>query len=55
MIAHLKISDKELNLKNTFMNGQCFNWTRIKHNKYKGIFKHYFIMLERIDPETLNF
>jgi len=51
----LKISDKEFNLGKTLLNGQCYNWKKLKKHKYKGILRSYLVVIERIDPETISF
>lgn len=50
----LKYCESELNLKNTLMNGQCFNWQELAPNLFAGVlFNHYFEM-KRIDPQSLE-
>ena len=43
-------------MENTLVNGQCFNWQRVADNtnKYSGIYRHYFIVLERLDPDSVS-
>ena len=50
----IKISNKEFNLENTLVNGQCFNWSKLDTDKYKGIFRNYYVEIQRTDPETLQ-
>ena len=48
---NIKISSKEFNLENTLLNGQCFNWTKIKKNYFYGIFDQYYVEIYRIDDK----
>lgn len=49
----LKYCETELNLKNTLLNGQCFNWQELTPNLFAGVlFNHYFEM-KRIDPQSI--
>lgn len=50
----LKISSNQLNLENTLVNGQCFNWSKISDDKFKGIFRNYFIVMQRIDDQNVS-
>merc|ERR1712086_226992 len=50
----LKISNSCLNLENTLVNGQCFNWYKMSENKYKGIFRNYLIVMERSSDSTIS-
>ncbi len=55
LVKHiLKINSSELNLENTFINGQCFNWKKLSNNRLIGIFREYFIYINRIDENTLE-
>jgi N-glycosylase/DNA lyase len=50
----IKITNKEFNLENTLVNGQCFNWSKLDNDKYKGIFRNYYVEIQRLDEETLE-
>jgi len=51
----LNISSSQLNLENTLVNGQCFNWSKISDDKYKGIYRQHLIVLERLDDQRVQF
>ena len=55
MLKVLKISSTQLNLENTLVNGQCFNWSKISDDLFKGIFRNYVVVLERLDDERVGF
>lgn len=48
-----KFSDRELNLKSTLINGQCFNWFEHTPNLFTGVLFNRYFEIKRLDPETL--
>jgi len=41
----IAMSEREMHLENTLLNGQCFNWWKsTKDNKvFEGVFRSYFV------------
>ena len=46
----LRIPAVELNLENTLLNGQCFNWRKsATAGCFEGVFANYFVRVRRDD------
>ena len=50
----LKIKDTELNLENTLVNGQCFNWRKIDTDHFAGIWRNGFGTWTRISADLVE-
>lgn len=50
----LKYCEAELNLKNTLLNGQCFNWQECAPDIFSGVLFNRYFEMKRIDPESLE-
>ena len=51
----LKIANKEFNLENTLVNGQCFNWRKLGHDHFEGVFQRFYVQLRRSDEESVSY
>ena len=52
----LLLSEAELHLENTFLNGQCFNWWKspTNSNVFFGVYRAHFVTVERTAPESVT-
>jgi hypothetical protein len=44
---------REFNLENTLVNGQCFNWRKLSHDHFEGVFQKYYVQLKREKDEVV--
>jgi len=52
----LKVPLKELDLENTLLNGQCFNWWKEGQNGiFGGIVGRFYVQIKRKDDEEVEF
>lgn len=51
----LQISNREFNLENTLVNGQCFNWRKLGHDHFEGVFSKYYVQLRRANDNTVDY
>jgi hypothetical protein len=51
----LQISNKEFNLQNTLVNGQCFNWRKLSNDHYEGIFNKFYIEIKRENDNEVQY
>lgn len=51
------VTTAQLNLKNTLMNGQAFNWEPLndQQTKFQGIFRHYYIVIQSNSAEQIEY
>jgi hypothetical protein len=49
----LNIPEQELNLKNTLINGQCFNWQESTPGMFEGVLHRQYVQLSRPDSATV--
>ena len=50
-----KLSNKEFNLENTLLNGQCFNWKKLNHDHFEGVFNKFYVELKRTSPAEFSY
>lgn len=41
----LKVPVREFHLENTLVNGQCFNWSKVKEDHFEGIWRQFYIQI----------
>ena len=50
----LAMTEAELHLGNTLLNGQCFNWWKRGADEYAGIYSKYYIQMKRLSPSAIS-